>query len=68
MKSFLLLFSMFLLQIAKAQQAVVITSAETTSLIFPAAIRHIDRGSPELLIHQPKDVSNLLLIKAAKFF
>ena len=43
-----------------------ITCNKTTHLIFPAAIKAVDRGSPEVLVQQPKGVQNILKVKAAK--
>src|SRR6186713_564318 len=38
---------------------------KTTSLIFPFAIRHVDRGTKNVLVQQIKDADNILLVKAA---
>lgn len=38
---------------------------KTTSLIFPYAIRHVDRGTKDVLAQQVSDAENLLLVKAA---
>jgi conjugative transposon TraN protein len=57
--------------IANAQSSVsgipplFITTNKTTSLIFPAAIRHVDRGTKDVLVQQVKEAENLLLVKAA---
>jgi conjugative transposon TraN protein len=39
---------------------------KTTSLLFPAAIRHVDLGSPNVLAEQVKEAENLLLVKAGQ--
>lgn len=38
---------------------------KTTSLIFPFAIRYVDRGTKDVLAQQVSDAENLLLVKAA---
>jgi conjugative transposon TraN protein len=43
-----------------------ITNDKTTSLLFPTAIRHVDRGTEEVLAQQVKEADNLLLVKAAQ--
>lgn len=45
--------------------SVSITTDKTTSLIFPFAIRHVDRGTKDILVQQVKEVDNILLVKAA---
>lgn len=42
-----------------------ITTDKTTSLIFPFAIRHVDRGTKDVLAQQVNEVDNILLVKAA---
>lgn len=42
-----------------------ITTDKTTSLIFPFPIKHVDRGTKEVLVEQVKEANNILLIKAA---
>lgn len=42
-----------------------ITTDKTTSLIFPFSIRHVDRGSRDVLVQQVKEADNILLVKAA---
>src|SRR5687768_2136525 len=41
-----------------------ITYAKTTNLIFPYAIKSVDRGSPDVLAQMAKGVDNILLVKA----
>ncbi|WP_205514346.1 conjugative transposon protein TraN [Longitalea arenae] len=43
-----------------------ITTDKTTSLLFPAAIRHVDLGTPDVLAQQVKEAENLLLVKAGQ--
>lgn len=42
-----------------------ISKDKTTSLIFPFAIRHVDRGTKDVLVQQVKEAENILLVKAA---
>lgn len=42
-----------------------ITTDKTTSLIFPFPIRHVDRGTKDVLVQQVKEADNILLVKAA---
>lgn len=49
----------------KAQTSLCITTDKTTSLIFPFAIRHVDRGTQSVLVQPVKDVPTILLVKAA---
>lgn len=41
-----------------------ISKDKTISLIFPFDIRHVDRGTKEVLVQQVKDANNVLLVKA----
>jgi conjugative transposon TraN protein len=43
-----------------------ITSNKTTNLIFPYAIKSVDRGSADVLAQKAKGVDNILLVKAGK--
>lgn len=40
--------------------------SKTTSIIFPYAIKSVDRGSKEVLVQKAKGVENILLIKAGQ--
>lgn len=42
-----------------------ITTDKTTSLIFPFPIRHVDRGTKDVLVQPVKEADNILLVKAA---
>lgn len=46
-------------------QPVTVTYNKTTSIIFPASITSVDRGSKDVLIQKAKGVLNVLQIKAA---
>ena len=43
-----------------------ITFHKTTHLIFPYAIKSVDRGSPDILAQKAKGVENVLLVKAGR--
>lgn len=43
-----------------------ITTNKTTNLIFPYAIKSVDRGSVDVLAQKAKGVENILLIKAGR--
>lgn len=43
-----------------------ISYAKTTSLVFPYAIKSVDRGSLDVLVQKAKGVENILLVKAAR--
>ncbi len=47
-----------------AQTSLCLSTEKTTSLVFPFAIRHVDRGTPSVLAQQVKEMPNLLLVKA----
>jgi Domain of unknown function (DUF4138) len=42
-----------------------ITTNKTTSLVFPFEIKHVDRGSKDILVQQVKEADNILLVKAS---
>ena len=43
-----------------------VTFNKTTNLIFPYAIKSVDRGSPDVLAQKAKGVENILLVKAGR--
>lgn len=51
---------------AIAPYRLAITFAKTTNLIFPYAIRSIDKGSRDILVQKAIGVENVLQLKAAK--
>lgn len=69
MKQILIWLSITLIALSsKAQQSLpglFITTQKTTSVVFPSAIRHIDRGSRDILVQQVNEAENILLIKAS---
>ena len=48
-----------------AQTKLNITTDKTTSLVFPFAIKHVDRGTSSILAQQVKEAPEILLVKAA---
>ncbi|SHH93281.1 Bacteroides conjugative transposon TraN protein [Flavobacterium sp. CF108] len=40
--------------------------AKTTSIVFPYAVKSVDRGSQDILVQKAKGVENILLLKAGK--
>jgi hypothetical protein len=48
-----------------AQTPLCITTSKTTSLIFPFPIKHVDRGTKDVLVKQVAEAENILLVKAA---
>ncbi|RYZ25810.1 MAG: DUF4138 domain-containing protein [Chitinophagaceae bacterium] len=48
-----------------AQTTLSITTSKTTSLIFPFPIKHVDRGTKDILVQQVPEADNILLVKAA---
>ncbi len=51
--------------VTHAQTKLNITTDKTTSLVFPFAIKHVDRGTASVLAQQVKDAPEILLVKAA---
>lgn len=60
-----LIFAFCLVVAAKAQSLLCVTTDKTTSLVFPFAIKYVDRGNEYVLAQQVKDVPTILLVKAA---
>jgi hypothetical protein len=50
---------------AMGQTSLCISTDKTTSLVFPFAIRHVDRGTQSVLVQLVKEVPTILLVKAA---
>ncbi len=55
---------LFVSAIAQAS-SLCITTDKTTSLVFPFSIRHVDRGTKDILVQQVKEADNILLVKAS---
>lgn len=49
-----------------AQMVIGITTDKTASLVFPFAIRHVDRGTPTVLAQHLEETPTVLLVKAAE--
>jgi len=47
-------------------KVIFITTNKTTSLVFPIAIRSVDRGSQDVLARQVEEADNILQLKAGK--
>ena len=43
-----------------------ITTNKTTSLVFPFSVKHVDRGTKDILVQQVKEADNILLVKASR--
>jgi conjugative transposon TraN protein len=43
-----------------------ISSDKTTALIFPFIVKHVDRGTKDLLVEQVSEAQNILFVKAAE--
>lgn len=65
MKKVFIVLLIFLSGGAFAQTTIAVSSNETVSLIFPFPIRHVDRGTKEVLVQQLKQADNILLVKAS---
>jgi conjugative transposon TraN protein len=50
----------------KEAQSLEVTYNKTTSLVFPAVIKSVDRGSRDILAQKAKGVENILQLKAAR--
>lgn len=59
-----LVFLCFVCVSVMAQTSLSISTSKTTSLIFPFAIKHVDRGTEAILAQQVKDMPAILLVKA----
>ena len=46
--------------------SLMIAYSKTTSIVFPFAIKSVDKGSPEILVQKAKGLENILQIKAAQ--
>jgi conjugative transposon TraN protein len=49
-----------------ASDSLTIAYSKTTSLVFPFAIKSVDRGSQEVLVQKAKGLENILQVKAAR--
>jgi hypothetical protein len=65
MKRFVSMICVFFAIVTNAQTKLNITTDKTTSLVFPFAIKHVDRGTASILAQQVKEAPEILLVKAA---
>lgn len=67
MKRVLCLVTVCLIYVSVMAQTsfVKIATDKTTSLVFPFSVRHVDRGSKDVLVQQVKEADHILLLKAA---
>jgi hypothetical protein len=66
MKQIVSLISAVLIIVStQAQPSLTIATDKTTSLIFPYAIKHVDRGTKDVLVQPITEADNILLVKAA---
>lgn len=66
MKRFVCLIILsWLFATAIAQTTLCISTDKTISLVFPFAIRHVDRGASSVLVQPVKEAPTILLVKAA---
>lgn len=56
---------MIIISINAQKTALNITTDKTTFLIFPHAIKHVDRGTKDILVQPVQEANNILLVKAA---
>ncbi|WP_370523714.1 DUF4138 domain-containing protein [Pontibacter sp. Tf4] len=68
MLSLFSLFALNLVAVAQQQQPEPLQLSEnkTTSLVFPFAIKSVDRGSADVLVQVPRETQNVLQLKAAR--
>jgi conjugative transposon TraN protein len=50
----------------KGQTTLCISTDKTVSLVFPYAVKHVDRGTQSVLAQSVKDAPEILLVKAAQ--
>lgn len=61
----LLILLLFVGGVAQAQQRLSVSTDKTTALIFPFPIRHVDRGTKDVIVQPVKENEKILLLKAA---
>lgn len=62
----MIVFAAFIMPLRlPAQDTIRLAADKTSSLIFPFAILHIDRGTRDVLVQQLKEKDNIMLVKAA---
>src|SRR5262245_37865338 len=68
MKRFVVLLFLSLLIAAGYTQpsSISVAADKTISLVFPAPVSHVDRGTKDVLVQTVKEANNILLVKAAQ--
>ncbi len=61
----ILILIMYLLLCKTGESQLSVCCNKTTSIVFPYAIKSVDRGSKDILVQKAKGVDNILLVKAA---
>lgn len=56
---------LILVSVRAQQSPLYIATDKTISLVFPFAIRHVDRGTKDVLVQPVEEANNILLVKAA---
>jgi len=64
MKPFIIFFAAWFAWYNGKAQTIELSTDKTTSLIFPFAIRHVDRGTKDILVQDIPESPNILLVKA----
>jgi len=64
MKPFVIFFSVLFAWYNGSAQTIEISTDKTTSLVFPFPIRHVDRGTANILVQDIPESPNILLVKA----
>ena len=63
---FLILFFLIFSLSGRTQNFLGISTAKTTSLVFPFPVTHVDRGSKDVVVQPVQENSTILLVKAAE--
>lgn len=66
MKHLFIFLSLTLILSAQGQALLEVAYNKTSSIVFPAVIKSVDRGSRDLLAQKAKGVENVLQLKAAR--
>lgn len=61
-----LIFLLLVSSLAGAQTPLFLSTEKTTSLIFPFPVRHVDRGTKDIIVQPVKENEQILLVKAAQ--
>lgn len=61
----ILFITILLVNVCHGQQSLFLTTNKTTSLVFPFPIKHVDRGTKDILVQPLKENESILLVKAS---